>query len=178
MTLAGCTGSGLFDTTRDTKIDNANLVLAEAAPLTPILSVPNSGSATYNGVMAASVSGAFTGSFYADLSMNLDFASNTVSGQITHADLIDDLGNTAQTLDGTLIVTGSQAGGGIAAAATGTLTGTSGPVIGAGVANFALLGTVRDDISTADTVYGSVTGAITGNYDMSFADGEFYGTTP
>lgn len=162
---------------RNTSKANVELAQAFAAPVTPVLSVPTIGSATYNGVMAANVDGSYTGSLYADLSMTVDFAATSVTGKITNADLIDDFGVTVENMDGTLAITGGQSGGGIAASANGTLTGTNGPVVGAGVANFALLGTVRTNTTTADTVSGTVTGGVTGNYGLTLSNGEFSGST-
>jgi hypothetical protein len=174
--VAGC--SSLVDPVqRDTAAVSADLAATSALPVTAVLSVPTSGTAAYSGAMAADVSGDYTGSMYGDLAMNVDFASGDVTGQISHVDLVDQSGYTVENMDGTLAIAGSQVAGIVATAATGTLTGLSGPVVGAGVANFALGGTLRDDTGTADAVYGSVTGNVTGNYTLDLANGQFYGTT-
>jgi hypothetical protein len=181
MTLAGCEvlEDELNPFARDTTNDNLALAAAAAAPVTPPLSVPTAGSATYDGVVAASVSGDYIGSLYADLAMTVDFGTGTVSGQVSHADLVDDnTGSVVQNLDGTLTVVGGQAGGVVTATASGVLAATSsGPLSGTGTANLGLSGDVRSDTSTADTVYGTATGAISGGIDLDLSNGEFYGTT-
>ena len=179
-TLANCE-AGDVAVLRDRGVTEDNLALANAAAAspTPLASLPAGGSASYDGVVAASVSGDYVGSLYADLAMNIDFASGSITGQVTNADLVDDdTGEVVQNLDGTLTVTGGQAGGVVSAVATGVLVATSsGPVSGSGTANLGLLGDIRTDTSSADTVYGTATGSVTGDLDLGLSDGEFYGTT-
>ena len=182
LTLANCNDNqtiGLGPLPRNTTGDNLALAAAAAAPVTPFGSLPASGSATYNGVLAGSVSGAYVGSLYADLAMKVDFGTGAISGQVSHADLVDDnTGNVVQNLDGTLAVTGGQAGGVVTAAAVGVLAATSsGAVSGTGTATFDLLGTVRSDTGVADTVYGTVNGGVTGGIGLALSAGEFSGTT-
>ena len=92
LALAGCDGNPLDPgpVQRDITGENAALANAKAAAITPPGSLPTSGSASYNGVVAANVSGDYVGSLYADLAMNVDIGTGTVSGQVSHADLVDD----------------------------------------------------------------------------------------
>jgi hypothetical protein len=179
--LANC-DAGTVQLLRDRGVTEDNLALADASAVdtTPPGSVPTSGSASYDGVVAASITGDYVGSLYADLSMSVNFATNSVSGQIDRVDLVDDFtGDVIQNLDGSLTLVGGEAGGVVTATATGVLiAATSGPVSGTGTAVFGLLGSMGSDAATADTVYGSATGAITGGIDLTLSNGEFYGTVP
>jgi hypothetical protein len=179
--LSACTEDpfeGIPIVERDTKVDNANTLNAQNSPLTPLAGIPSTGSVTYDGVVSANATGDFAGSLYADMSMNVNFANHAVTGTITQVDLYDDFaGKVVETLSGTLTLAGTQTLGGVAGTATGTLTGV-GTVTGVGTAALALAGTVRSDTTTADTVYGSMTGGVTGGIDLNLANGEFYGTTP
>ena len=78
-------------------------------------------------------------------------------------------------------MTGTQsdtlAGATVGATATGTLAG-AGTVTGVSNAALVLAGTVRSDVTTADTVYGAMTGGVAGGFNLNLSNGEFYGTTP
>lgn len=179
----GLSGCDQFDgfgnpTLRDTSQDNINLANAEAAPITPVLGIPTTGLVTYDGVIAANTTGAHVGSLYADLSMGVDFGSNVITGSITNVDLVNDTtGNVVQDLAGSLTLAGTQTLGGVVATATGSLTGT-GPVTGVGTAAFVLAGTVRSDVTAADTVFGTMDGTVGGGFALDLSAGEFYGTAP
>ena len=177
--LSGCGDFGGFGNPdqRNTLIDDANLDNAEAAPVTPVLGIPTTGTVTYDGVITANTTGAHVGSLYADLSMGVNFTSHAITGAITNVDLVNDTtGNVVQDLGGTLTLTGTQTLGGVVATATGNLTGT-GPVTGVGTAAFVLAGTVRSDVTVADTVYGSMAGGVGGGFTLNLSQGEFFGTT-
>lgn len=180
LVLSGCSPEDvLLARSRGVTEDNLALAAAELAPVTSVGSLP-SGSVRYDGVVAASTSGAYVGSLYADITMNVDFAGGGITGTIANADLVDDnTGNVVQNLTGSLALTGNEAAGGIAMSASGSLTGLPGGQV-SGVSNAALVlaGTVRSDVTTADTVYGTMTGGVAGGFDLNLSQGEFYGTTP
>jgi hypothetical protein len=181
VALSGCEESDIEqirDQIRDPTNDNLVLAAAAAAPVTPVAALPTSGSANYDGVLAGTVAGDFVGSMYANLAMSIDFGSGDVTGEVSNADLLDDFGNIVQNLDGTLDVDGENADGVVTAQATGTLSGASGGLVsGSTVADFDLSGTVRTDVTDADTVYGTVTGGTVGDFDLDLSNGEFSGTT-
>lgn len=174
--LIGCEAVD-FPISRDTSDDNLALAAAAAAPVTPPADLPGIGSAAYEGVLAANVSGDYDGSLYADLAVAVDFGAGTVTGEVTNVDLIGFFGMTDQNLDGTLAVVGTEAGGVIAANATGNLTGGTGNgVTGTAAADFDLDGNVRSADNPADTLYGTVTGGIAGDFGLTLSDGEFAAT--
>ena len=181
--LSGCDDFGGFGNLdqRNTLIDDANLDNAEAAPVTPLAAIPTTGTVTYDGVVAASTTGAYVGSLYADMSMDVDFAGGAITGSITNVDLVDDAtGNVVQGLTGTLALTGDQtdtpAGGIVGATATGNLTG-AGVVTGTTTAVLVFAGSVRSDVTPADTVYGTMSGGMAGGFALDLSQGKFFGTT-
>lgn len=135
---------------------------------------------TYDGVVTASTSGAYVGSLYADLSMDVDFAGGAITGSIINVDLVDDAaGDVVQDLTGTLVLDGDQtdtlARAIVGATATGNLTG-AGVVTGTTTAVLVLAGSVRSDVTDADTVYGTMSGGMAGSFNLSLSGGQFYGT--
>ena len=173
--LSGC-DEYLLERLRDPSVDNVNLANAAAAPATPVGSLPT-GSVTYDGVVAASTAGDFVGSLYADMSMNVNFGSGGITGTIDNADLVDDFtGDVVQNLSGSLTMTGTENNGFVSANATGALIGTGGLVTGTSTVGLALLGNVRTDVAAGDTVYGVMTGGVTGDFDLTLSAGEFYGS--
>lgn len=161
------------DTDRSTTDDNLALANAAIQPLTPVASLPG-GSVNYSGVLAASVTGDYTGSLYADLDMTVDFAAFDVTGMVGNVDLIDDAtGDVVQDLRGTPALNGTADQGAIAGQVTGTLTGV-GSVTGVSTASFILGGTTRTGTTPGDTIYGPVIGNTFGGFNLALSNGEFY----
>jgi hypothetical protein len=181
--LVGCAAVeaelGDIDLLNPTNI-NIGLANAESATATPMGSLPSgtSGSVTYEGAVAAATSGAYDGTLYAAMSMNVDFAGGGITGTVSDAFLYNDLtAQTDETLSGTLTLAGNEVAGGIVATASGNLTGV-GVVTGTGPTVLVMAGNVRTDAAAADTVYGTIADTTMGGLGINLTLGEFYGTTP
>lgn len=152
----------------DGAFDAANL------PFTQVEDLPT-GTVTYDGQIGADVEGDRLGSVLADMTMIVGFASNQITGDVTNINLIDQNGDPDQRFGGTLEIAGIETNGDLDAGASGSISGVDGSgreIISE--MNLDLEGALRNDRSTGDAIYGSVTGDARGDLDLT-VDGVFFG---
>ena len=137
------------------------------------------GATTYNGQFGANVRGDVDGSLLGDMRMEVAFADDGMSGDITNINLIDPDGRPNQRLDGKLDITGLQEAGRLDGFASGDLRGVDqGSFVDTNVL-LVLDGDVFNDRGLGDAVFGSATGDGIGqdpdDWDIEI-DGVFFGT--
>ena len=144
-------------------------------PLTATQNLPTGG-VTYRGQVGADVSGDAQGSILGDMRMDVDFADGDIGGNISNINLIDPNGMPNQRFDGTLGITGDDAGPQIDAFASGNISGVDneGDAVDSQMV-LILDGDVYDDFGGGDAVFGSATGYATGDFEMD-VNGVFFGT--
>ncbi|SFS22103.1 hypothetical protein [Yoonia litorea] len=134
------------------------------------------GTVTYEGQLGATVTGDVEGSILGDMTMNVGFASNDVSGDVSNINLIDTDGRPDQRLDGSLGIDGFESAGRIDAFASGRLEAIDdGGFIRESDVLLTLDGDVFDDRSRGDAVFGSAQGNGIGDLEIE-VDGVFFGT--
>jgi len=147
-----------------------------ALPDTAIADLPP-GSASYEGHVGGEISGDAEGSFVGDMTMNIEFAGNTIGGSIDNMNVIDDGGEPEQLLGGSLTINGTEADGILTATATGSLTAVGEEKIrGSSSVTLNLNGNVLTDTSDGDTVHGTMDGSGTGDFDITVYNGGFFGS--
>lgn len=153
--------------------------LAALPPTAPAF-MPTAGTGTYTGLIGGDFTGPDVGgSFLGDLTLDVDFAASSITGEAANINVIDNLGDPDQTLGGTLDVTGTVVSNFITADASGRLTGvadiegTNFSVTGKVDVELVLGGTFRTDTVAADTITGGVTGTGTGDFVFGVTNGEF-----
>jgi len=146
-------------------------------PDTAIADLPTD-SVTYNGHIGGAISGDAEGSIIGDLSMDVNFDSNTIGGEVDNVNLLDDEDVPEQLLGGSLSISGSENDGLLSATATGTLTAVGEESVrGSSDVTMTLTGNVLTDTTDGDAVAGDVYGNGTGDFDINLSDGAFYGTS-
>ena len=175
--VAACTVSDPNPPTvsaRDVDRAFANAARASTLPVTATGDLPT-GSVTYDGQIGANVTGDALGSVLADMRMVVDFRDNDIGGGVSNINLIDQDGTPNQRFDGSLTISGFENRGDIDAGARGRIgaVDVNGNDVDADMF-LDLEGSVRTDRGRGDTVYGSVIGDATGDFNMD-VDGVFYG---
>ncbi len=144
-------------------------------PDTAMADLPST-SVSYVGHAGGRVSGDADGAFIGDMTMNVDFATNTIGGTIDNINLIDDDDVPEQLLGGDLTISGTEVDGLISANATGRLSAVGEESVrGSADVTLGLLGDVVTDTQAGDSVYGAVSGSGSGDFDISIRGGEFFG---
>ena len=144
-------------------------------PFTSTQDLPT-GSVNYQGKLGADVSGDANGSILGDLSMDVNFGTNNVTGDVTNINLIDTAGRPDQRFGGQLDIEGAESGGRIDGFAFGDLEAVTSN--GSAVETNVLLtldGDIYSDIGDGDAVFGSARGDAIGEIDFNI-DGVFFGT--
>lgn len=159
---------------RDVDQAYENAVRASRLPVTNTFDLPT-GTVTYDGQIGADVTGEALGSVLADMRMVVDFRDNDIGGDVTNINLIDQNGNPDQRFDGSLTISGFENNGDLDAGARGQIgaVDVNGNALDAEMF-LDLEGTVRNDRFYGDTVYGSATGDVRGDFNLD-VDGVFYG---
>ena len=147
---------------------------ASTLPFTALINLPT-GSAIYDGQIGADLSGDSLGSLLGDLTMQVDFAGNSIAGNVRNINLINQDGGPDQRLGGDLEIAGFETNGDIDAGAGGQLSAVSvdGEILSSDV-NLDLEGAVRTGVVSGDAIYGVVTGDARGDFNLDI-DGRFYG---
>ncbi len=179
-TLAACAATTVAPTAPTVSARDVDIAMFEAEriadlPFTPLSDLP-SGGVTYRGHVGAEVMGDAQGSILGDMTMLVDFGDSDISGSVTNINLIDPNGTPNQRFGGSLGITGTETNGDLDAFASGQISGVDND--GFAVESQMVLtldGTVRDDFSEGDAVFGSATGFATGDFDMD-VNGVFFGT--
>lgn len=133
--------------------------------------VPSSGSVQYFGKIASSAN--VNNGMVADLTMNVNFGSSNVNGNVKNMNYISE-GTPEQTFGGTLSLSGRVNGRFVNANASGTITAVASGLTGRSNVNLALVGRFRDDNGTADLIAGSATGTGRGDFDFDITQGVFF----
>ncbi len=159
---------------RDVDLAFANAARASTLPVADTFDLPT-GTVTYDGQIGADVNGDTLGSVLADMRMVVDFRDNDIGGDVTNINLIDQNGIPNQRFDGSLTISGFENNGDLDAGASGRIgaVDVNGNALDADMF-LDLEGTVRNDRSFGDTVYGSATGDVRGDFNLD-VEGVFYG---
>ncbi len=156
---------------------NAEADRVGALPDTAIADLPP-GSASFVGHAGGPVTGDVDGAVIADMTMDVEFAANTISGTIDNVNYLDEDDVPEQLLGGSLTIAGTEADGLLVATATGTLTAVGEESIrGSSSVTLNLNGNVLTDVSNGDTVFGDLDGSGSGDFDITLTDGVFYGSS-
>ena len=103
------------------------------------------GSAEFNGHAGSEVSGDADGSVLGDMRMAIEFAGNTISGEIDNINLIDEDDEPEQLLGGSLTIAGTETDGILSATASGELTAVGDESVrGSSIVSLTMSGTCSD----------------------------------
>ncbi|MBE0414450.1 hypothetical protein [Yoonia sp.] len=159
----------------DLNVAFAEATRISALPATSYYDLPT-GSVTYDGQIGANVTGDAQGQMLADMTMVVRFDSNAMGGTVSNMNLMDTAGLPEQRLDGKLTIAGFESAGTLGGVAAGQISG-----VNSGGRDFDadmvldLSGSVVNDRWYGDAVYGSATGATTGDVNLGVT-GVFFGT--
>ena len=146
-----------------------------ALPDTAIADLPP-GAAQFDGHLGGEISGDADGSVLGDMTMNVNFAGNTITGTVDNLNLISDDGIPERLLGGSLSIAGSEADGILTATATGTLDAVGEESVrGSSDVTLSMNGNVLTDVTAGDTVEGSLSGSGSGDFDINIYNGGFFG---
>lgn len=136
------------------------------------------GSAEFNGHAGGEVSGDADGSVLGDMRMAIDFADNTISGEIDNINLIDIDDEPEQLLGGSLNIVGTETDGILSATASGELTAVGDESVrGSSTVSLTMSGSVLTDTADGDTVAGQLSGSGDGDFYINVFNGGFFGTS-
>lgn len=167
--LSACQKSACDYTPDSNRITAADQMLTciDSLPATTAAQMPSSGSATYTGYFAGSITGGATDALFGDAAMTASFTGvgGSVTGQVTNitstnnGTLTGTLGVTGGTISGAL-VTGAAISGGLSYSGSGISIAATmvGGFLGENAQGLLLV--ASDDVGSAGTVTGDVTGSI------------------
>ncbi|MFT6607690.1 MAG: hypothetical protein ACJA2X_002906 [Halocynthiibacter sp.] len=144
---------------------------APTVEATALNDMPSSGSVQYIGKLASSAN--VNNGMMGDLTMNVNFGSSNVSGNVKNLNYISE-GTPSQTFGGTLSLNGQVNGRFVNANASGEISAVASGLTGHSNINLALVGRFRNDNSTADLISGTMTGTGRGDFDFDITQGTFF----
>lgn len=134
-------------------------------------SMPTSGSASYSGLIGASISGE-PGSLIGNINLNANFTASggTVVGQIANMNILDFDGIDDQEMGGSVSLSGTITGTTLEATGQDTFTAVAEGTNVKLVSDVTINGQFKDDKATADAIVGGM--SIDGTIVLPFGQGE------
>lgn len=164
-------------TEADFEAAQAEAARIASSPLTAVADIPTTGTADYSGQLGAEVNGDIYGAILGNLDVTANFATGDIDGTVSSIGFDDWDGDADQLLDGSLVVSGSITDSTLLAGATGSLGAVDEDGFsGSSTVMLYLDGDFHSDSAAADSIYGTVGGSGSGDYDVTVSSGEFYAT--